>query len=497
MTAPPPLAGGRRPRRRLRALPLWSVRNRLVLLFFAITAAAVGFVYLYVVPQLTSSLTAEKLSRLEAVTEARAARLERAMERGIAQSELRRLVRRLAQKSNARITVLGVRPGEGGPEPEFVIADSELERTAVLPSYLPAATAASAQRVASGVERIAGERVGESAIALPAEGDPRWVAVFSTPLGDVDDNVDLIRRQILIAGAIAVAAATLIGYFAAGAHSRRLRRLENAAEQVAEGNFKVPIPIDSRDEVGQLAQTFDEMQKRLARLDSARKEFIANASHELRTPIFSLGGFVELLETEDPDPEARREFVRNMREQVDRLGKLATDLLELSKLDAGALELRETPVDLGRLAAQVAEEFRPVADRDGSAITVETPSGPIARGDPDRIGQLLRILIDNALTHTPDGTPVNVTTQISERGTADVIVHDDGPGIDARAEARVFDRFYTGDSVGGTGLGLAIGRELALRMGGSLVLAESRRGTAFRLALPAASAAVRGPGASA
>ncbi len=101
------------------------------------------------------------------------------------------------------------------------------------------------------------------------------------------------------------------------------------------------------------------MQQRLARLDSARKEFIANASHELRTPIFSLGGFVELLETEDPDPEARREFVSNMREQVDRLGKLATDLLELSKLDAGALELRETPVDLGRLATQVAEEFRP------------------------------------------------------------------------------------------------------------------------------------------
>jgi len=495
VSASPPLGGGRGPRRRLPALPLWSVRNRLVLLFFAITAAAVGFVYLYVVPQLSSSLTAEKLSRLEAVAEARSERLGRAMERGIGQGELRRLVRRLAQKSNARITVLGVRPGEGGPEPEFVVADSELERTAVLPSYLPAATAASARRVASGVERIGGERFGESAVALPEGGNPRWVAVLSTPLGDVDDNVDLIRRQILIAGAIAIAAATLIGYFAAGAHSRRLRRLEDAAEQVAEGNFSVPIPVDSRDEVGQLARTFDEMQKRLARLDSARKEFIANASHELRTPIFSLGGFVELLETEDPDPEARREFVRNMREQVDRLGKLATDLLELSKIDAGALELRETPVDLGRLASQVAEEFRPVAERDRSPVTVAADGGPIARGDPDRIGQILRILIDNALTHTPEGTPVTVTTQTSERGTADVIVHDDGPGIASRAEARVFDRFYTGDSVGGTGLGLAIARELAVRMNGTLVLTKSQRGTRFRLALPAASAAATGPGA--
>jgi signal transduction histidine kinase len=499
VSAAPPLGGGggpHRPRRRLRALPLWSVRNRLVLLFFAITAAAVGFVYLYVVPQLSSSLTAEKLSRLEAVAEARAERLGQAMERGIGQSELRRLVRRLAQKSNARVTVLGVRTGEGGPEPEFVVADSELERTAVLPSYLPAATAATAGRVASGVERIGGERFGESAVALPDSENPRWVAVLSTPLGDVDDNVDLIRRQILIAGAIAIAAATLIGYFAAGAHSRRLRRLEDAAEQVAEGNFSVPIPVDSRDEVGQLAITFDEMQKRLARLDDARKEFIANASHELRTPIFSLGGFVELLEDEDPDPEARREFVRNMREQVDRLGKLATDLLELSKLDAGALELRATPVDLGHLASQVAEEFRPVAEREGSPITVESPAGPIARGDPDRIGQILRILIDNALTHTPEGTPVTVTTQISDRGTADVVVRDHGPGIDSEAEARVFDRFYTGDSVGGTGLGLAIARELAMRMNGGLGLVPSRQGTAFRLSLPAAKA-VAGSGASA
>jgi len=499
VSAAPPLAGGGRPpRRRRRALPLWSVRNRLVLLFFAITAAAVGFVYLYVVPQLSSSLTAEKLSRLEAVAEARSERLGRAMERGIDQSELRRLVRRLAQKSNARVTVLGVRRGEAGPEPEFVVADSELERTAVLPSYLPAGTAATAGRVASGVERIAGERVGESAVALPAGEPPQWVAVLSTPLGDVDDNVDLIRRQILIAGAIAIAAATLIGYFAAGAHSRRLRRLENAAEQVAEGNFSVPIPVDSGDEVGQLALTFDEMQKRLARLDTARKDFIANASHELRTPIFSLGGFVELLEHEDPDPEVRREFVRNMREQVDRLGKLATDLLELSKLDAGALELRETPVDLGHLAAQVAEEFRPVAERDGSAITVETTAGSIARGDPDRIGQILRILIDNALTHTPEGTPITVTTQISDNGTADVLVRDQGPGIDAEAQARVFERFYTGDSVGGTGLGLAIARELATRMNGSLGLVSSPdgRGTAFRLALPVAKAAP-GPGVSA
>jgi signal transduction histidine kinase len=183
-----------------------------------------------------------------------------------------------------------------------------------------------------------------------------------------------------------------------------------------------------------------------------------------------------------------------MREQVDRLGKLATDLLELSKLDAGALELRETPVDLGHLSRQIADEFAPVATREGAAVEVIDPERPIARGDPDRIGQILRILIDNALTHTPEGTPIKVITQISQGGTA-VVVQDEGPGIEPWAASRVFDRFYTGDSVGGTGLGLAIARELASRMRGSLVLAEGRRGTAFRLTLPAA--AKTGSGASA
>ena len=128
------------------------------------------------------------------------------------------------------------------------------------------------------------------------------------------------------------------------------------------------------------------MQKRLAVLDSARKEFIANASHELRTPIFSLAGFVELLDDEDPDPRPRAEFVRTMREQVDRLTKLTVDLLDLSKLDADAIQIRR---ERGRprptLARRVVAEFGPAAERHGSPIAVER--GPAARGRaPTRTG---------------------------------------------------------------------------------------------------------------
>jgi two-component system, OmpR family, sensor kinase len=481
-----------------------SVRSRLTALFFVITAAAIGFVYLYVVPQLRSSLTAEKLTRLESAAAEQSQRLTSAMEEGASQARLRGLVRDVAQETDARVTILGLRGGSIGLAPAFVVGDSGLERTAVEPTYVAATNAAASGAISSAVERVDGRRVGETAVAIPPGERPRWAAVFSTSLDDVDDNVALIQRQILIAGAIALAAALLAGYFAARAHSRRLSRLEEAAEKVAEGNFEARIPIDSSDEVGQLAMTFNEMQKRLARLDGARKEFIANASHELRTPIFSLGGFVELLEHEEPDRASRDEFVREMREQVERLTKLTVDLLDLSKLDADAMQLRAERVDLGHLAEEIAAEFGPAAARHGSAVEVnqdgnkdgkhdDLGSGPDparAVADPDRVGQIIRILLDNALTHTPEGTAISVITRRGD-GTAALVVSDTGPGIDPRSRGRVFERFFTGDSVSGSGLGLAIARELAMRMDGELNVSSRRGRTEFTLELPAESGVPR------
>ena len=460
-----------------------TLRNRLVLLIFAITAAAIGFVYLYVVPQLESSLTAEKLRRLERLGSEQSARLAAVLQTGGEAEEIDDVVRGISQSTESRVTLIGVRDAGG---PEFVIADSQEEPTAIQGSYLAADSALENDRISSDVETVAGERVGASAVPVEdPTGEIRWVAVLTSPLDDVDDNVALIRRQILIAGAIALAAAGLIGWWAAGAVSRRLRRLRAAAEQVAEGDFTQSIPIESRDELGQLARTFNEMQRRLERLDSSRKEFIANASHELRTPIFSLGGFVELLETENPSASERRQFVGEMRGQIERLQKLTLDLLDLSKLDADAIEISREDVDLKALARDVAAEFRPRArDRD-SKLQVRGRGRAVAVADPDRVRQIIRILIDNALTHTEPGTNVTVTA-VRGDGVAELIVGDEGEGIDPRTSEKVFERFYTGDSAGGSGLGLAIGDELAVRMEGELTLSSQRGYTAFTLSLPLA-----------
>jgi two-component system OmpR family sensor kinase len=459
------------------------VRNRLAALFFVITAAAIGFIYVYVGPQLRSSLTAEKLERLEQMGTDESGRLADSLRRGASEIELRRLVRGVARRTDARVTLLGVRSGPAGPQPKLVLGDSEFERTAIEPDSPAAAAAVASGHAGSAVEQVAGERTGETAVPLLVRGRPRWVAVLSTPLDEVDDNVALIRRQILIAGTIALTAALAAGWIAARAHAKRLRRLEAAAEKVAEGDFSTPIPDEGTDEVGQLAGTLNEMRQRLARLDQARKEFIANASHELRTPIFSLGGFVELLDEEEPDPAARQEFVRTMREQVARLTKLTADLLDLSKLDADVLKVNAERVDLGELAGRVAEEFGPAAERHGSPIEVNGDRSAMALADPDRVAQIMRILVDNALTHTPQGTSISIEAQRRD-GAAKLVVRDDGPGIDPHLRLRVFDRFYTGDRVSGSGLGLAIARELALLMDGELGLASHRGRTEFTLRLP-------------
>ena len=462
-----------------------SVRSQLVVLFSIITAAAIGFIYLYVVPQLSSSLSAERLRSLRDAAVEPATALTGVIGRGLSQEELQQVVLRLSQRTGgARLTVLGVRDSDGGSRPAFVVADSQVERTALDPSYPAATTALEDGDTATAVERVNGERLGETATPILLEDEARWVSVLSAQLDDVDDNVSLITRQILIAGVIALAAAIGAGFLAARAHAGRLRRLEAAAEKVAHGDFSTPIPVDSEDEVGQLAMTLEEMRGRLARLDDARKEFIANASHELRTPIFSLGGFVELLDEDDPDPAARAEFVATMRGQIERLTKLTTDLLDLSKLDADALTVRAEEMDLTELAHAIAEEFGPAAETHSSSIQV-AGSGPVkALGDPERVQQIIRILIDNALSHTPEKTRITVTSKL-QQGEPTLIVADNGPGIDREVAARVFERFVTGDEVSGSGLGLSIARDLTLLMGGNLRLSARPGHTEFILRLPA------------
>ena len=449
---------------------LRSLRFRLILMFGAVVATAMGVLFLYVVPSLRDDLISDRLDRLVQVahSQQKAPGLLRAMETG---RHMRRPLVRTQKVANA--TVTGYRLVDGHLEPlEFA--------PPIMSSRSPLAKAALADGVARGRTSSGGV-----VVAFKVSGG---LLFLSQGLSDVNSAASLVERQILIATLIAVVVAVVVGWGAALAISVRLERLKEAAARIAAGTFDQPIGDTSPDEVGQVARSFDLMQTRLAQVDRARKDFIANASHELRTPLFSLAGFLELLAEEDLDQETRAEFVQSTREQVSRLTKLAGDLLDLSRLDSGAVGVVREPVDLAATARTLVREFRGLGARHGSRIVLARSPTPPPRGigDEDRVQQIGRALLDNAVRHTPRGTNVRVAVQ-SEDGVVRLEVSDDGPGIDPRVRDHLFERFSRGPetTAAGSGLGLAIADELAQRMGGSIVVDSESGATRFALVLPA------------
>jgi signal transduction histidine kinase len=467
---------------RLRSL---SLGNKLAALFFSITAIVFATIWFYVVPQLQSTLEQQKLEDVRRLAHSSSDALARAEGRDISSKDLDELVRAVSDATGARVTLLGVQRSTrkpGRPVQVYVISDSRAQ-AALSQTYELAQRAARTGKSQAGYGHEGGNKVVQASRPLYYRGRADWVAQYSRSLDGVAETVGLVQRRLVVAGLAAVLLALAGAYLVAQTLGRRVRRLERAAEQLAAGHFIEPLPIDSEDELGQLTRAFNEMQAQLSRVDRARKEFVANASHELRTPLFSLGGFLELLE-DDPGSESRVELIAAVRGQLDRLQKLAVDLLDLSRLDAGSMDLEQERVDLAELTRTVLGEFAPLHRRGDAQIDLRLPGGRVdAQADRERVAQIVRILVDNAIRHTPDGTRVTVSAA-RRNGTAKVTVADTGLGLDDSIAPQVFDRFFTGDSAGGAGLGLAIARELAERMDGEIRLKSRPGRTAFTLELP-------------
>jgi len=459
--------------------PFRSVGARLGLGLAIVLTGALVLVDLIVVPTLERNLVNAKLGQLREAAPTIGSQLVNS-----SPFTLDEVIQSAAASVNARVIYFHpLNPDNPSALRLFVFADSSSVTLGDVESDRLAPRAFLDQQPVSGTLTSDGERYAE--VAYPVLGGP--VVLLRASLADSLQSVQLVRRRLVIAGLIALAAALLVGYVAASLFARRIRRLERAADRIAGGDFSEPVSDRGRDELGDLAATMERMRQRLAQLEHARREFIANASHELRTPIFSLGGFLELLDEEDLDPETQAEFMATMREQIERLTKLATDLLDLSRLDVGRIRVEQEAVDLAELASTVADEFRAVAQTSGHELVVDGGDEATALGDWERALQIGRILAENALVHTPPGTPVRLSTARRE-GLVVLTVEDEGPGIPPEHADHVFERFYRveGGVASGSGLGLAIARELAELMGGSVELRAIPGRTIFALALPAA-----------
>lgn len=275
--------------------------------------------------------------------------------------------------------------------------------------------------------------------------------------------------------------------------TRPLRAMTAAARGMAQGDYSLRVRATSRDEVGQLAVAFNQMAADLAAADQQRRELIANVSHELRTPIAALQCVLENLVdgVATPDPAT----LSTALSQTQRLGRLVTELLDLSRIDAGAVALDPEDVAVAELLAETVAEAEVTARVAGRGVGFTTdvrPSHLVARVDRSRMHQVLVNLLDNAARHGPPGSVVTVVARTEGERTV-VEIADEGPGIAPEERDRVFHRFTRGERAvgGGTGLGLSIARWAVDLHGGRIVVAEPADprapGCLIRITLPGAS----------
>ena len=465
-----------------------GIRVKLALALLAIVGGALLTAYAIVVPSLERRLVAAKLDQQE--RDANALAVLYATQEAQNTLRLDDFVDGADFVSNSRVVIFAV---DGPPKSQVIrsLADSLAVGGAEIERDPTAIAAAREVRTVRARVRHDGREYAEVAVPLLTAGN---VMLLSSSISDQLATVDLVKRRLLFATAAALLIALVLGFAVAAIHANRLGRLQRAADRIAEGAFDEPVIDNGADEVGQLAGSFDRMRIQLAQLDRARKEFVANASHELRTPLFSLAGFLELLADEDLDEKTRSEFLATTRAQVDRLTKLTTDLLDLSRMDVGRIRIEHEEVELAEVARVVAEELGALADASSHTIVVEADEQAWAFADEERVQQIARAMAGNALVHTPAGTVVRLRAERRGARVA-LVVEDNGPGIPPEHLGRVFQRFYRveGGLASGSGLGLAIARELAGRMGGTVTVASRPGATAFTLELPAEGESPRSP----
>jgi signal transduction histidine kinase len=299
--------------------------------------------------------------------------------------------------------------------------------------------------------------------------------------------------------AVAIGLSLLTTLVLAHGTTRPLREMTAAARAMARGDYTRRVRATSRDEVGELAHAFNQMSADLAAADQHRRELIANVSHELRTPIAALQGVLENIVDGVAQPEPTT--LRTALAQTERLGRLVTELLDLSRIDAGAHRLELTTFAVGPFVDEVVAEARVVAASAGREVVFAhsvLPADSAVVGDRERLKQVVLNLLDNGARHSPPGGEV----QVRVRSRDDMLVldvSDEGPGIAATERELVFERFTRGERAtgGGTGLGLAIARWVVSLHGGTINVADPdspvtgvpsppyRSGCLMRVVLPA------------
>ncbi len=311
----------------------------------------------------------------------------------------------------------------------------------------------------------------------------------TAPLEPLRATVWRIALFTLLLGLAGTAAAFAGAWLFAGVATRPAQEIAAQAEAIEAGTLSARITAHAEvTEYRRLVGVLNAMLGRLERAFQAQRRFVADASHELRSPLTVLKGDIDVALRRERTPEEYRAALESGREEVDRMTALADNLLTLARADAGLSADQLRPVDLATVAARAVERAGRAATEAGVTVAIEAAAAP-TRGDGPLLERAIGNLVENAITYSPRGTRISVRCAAHD-SAAIAEVEDTGPGIDAEHAAHIFDRFYRGDAArtrgSGAGLGLPIARAIAEAHGGTLELARAGPGALFRLTLPAA-----------
>jgi heavy metal sensor kinase len=316
-----------------------------------------------------------------------------------------------------------------------------------------------------------------------------YVVVAGSSLEPTDEELESLRGILSYLVPIALVVAGIGGWFLARKSLAPVVTMVERARRMSAENLSGRLPVaNPRDELGQLAETFNGLLGRLETAMTAQRHFMADASHELRTPVATTRTAANVaLQQVHREEHEYRETLAIIEQQAARLSRIVDDMFTLARADTGSYPVRRTPMYLDEVIAEVVQSSRVLAAAKGVAVELAAAESSAFTGDEDLLRRLVANLLDNAVRHAPSGTAVRVDLERRDAGYA-ISVSDRGPGVPRDMREQIFRRFYRGDATaadGGAGLGLALARWIASVHGGDVTLADSSAaGTTFTAELP-------------
>ncbi|MGM9921723.1 MAG: ATP-binding protein [Bhargavaea sp.] len=340
--------------------------------------------------------------------------------------------------------------------------------------------------------------IGVTFTLLPYVQDGRFIGgvLLTSPISGSREIISELNRYLLWAMLASLAASLLLGWALSAFHVKRLKRLRDAASHVASGDYSVRVPSSKVDEIGELSADFNGMAERLEesmseidRLENRRRQFIADVSHEMRTPLTTIRGTLDGLRDGMIREEERERALALAGKETRRLIRLVNENLDYEKIRSGQITLEKSEILLGDLLPLIAEQLEPLAEERGNTILAETDRSATVFADYDRLTQILINITKNSIQFTRDGM---ITLRgYTDGGTAVIEITDTGEGIDPEDVERIWDRFFragvsrTSNPFGEFGLGLSIVRQLVRLHGGTIQVESSKgAGTNFVLRFP-------------